>query len=166
MNIISKKTGQELATCHASNVDMTLAVLGIGRDEVHCVLNDSEAKLVIREGIDQVLPALSREGVMADVLAVVLAGLSQLTVALSKAKTLADVNAAAKPLAEISSAVDSAIQSGALKLPYMVKPGGAQGVLADMVQLSNGVSAVFAAVKMQSKEEKKQSVSLPPATKK
>lgn len=109
-------------------------------------LREREARLdSVRRSIDQVADPKSREGVISDVLGVVVVGLAQLTVALSKAKTIADVNAAAQPLADIGTAVDAAVKSGALKLPYMVKSGGAQGVLADMTKLSNGVAAVFAA---------------------
>ena len=105
----------------------------------------------VRSAIDNVADAKTREGVISDVLGVVVVGLSQLTVELSKAKTLADVNAAAQPLADIGTAVDAAVKSGALKLPYMVKSGGAQGVLADMTKLSNGVAAVFAAAQTPTK---------------
>lgn len=107
--------------------------------------DQAEIKATLRQKIDEVADAKTREGVTSDVLGVVVVGLAQLTVALSKAKTLADVNAAAQPLADIGTAVDAAVKSGALKLPYMVKTGGAQGVLADMTKLSNGVAAVFAA---------------------
>lgn len=105
----------------------------------------------LRKSIDGVADPQSREGVMSDVLGVVVVGLAQLTVALSKAKTLADVNAAAQPLADIGAAVDAAVKSGALKLPYMVKASGAQGVLADMTRLSNGVTAVLAAAQTPAK---------------
>lgn len=105
----------------------------------------------VRQAIDGVADAKSREGVMSDVLGVIVVVLAQLTVALSKAKTLADVNAAAQPLADIGVAVDAAVKSGALKLPYMVKTGGAQGVLADMTKLSNSVAAVFAAAQTPAK---------------
>jgi hypothetical protein len=88
---------------------------------------------------------------MSDVLGVMVVGISQLTVALSKAKTLAEVNAAAQPLADIGAAVDAAVKSGALKLPYMVKTGGAQAVLADMTKLSNGVAEVFVAAQTPAK---------------
>lgn len=101
----------------------------------------------LRKKIDAVADTASREGVLSDVLGVVVIGLAQLTVALSKAKTLADVNEAAKPLAEIGTSVDAAVKSGALTLPYMVKTGGAAAVLADMTKLSNGVSAVMQAAK-------------------
>lgn len=105
----------------------------------------------VRQAIDGVADSKSREGITSDVLGVVVVGLAQLSVALSKAKTLADVNAAAQPLADIGAAVDAAVKSGALKLPYMVKAGGAQGVLADMTKLSNGVAAVFAAAQAPAK---------------
>jgi hypothetical protein len=105
----------------------------------------------VRQAIDGVADAKSREGVMSDVLGVVVVGLAQLTIALSKAKTLAEVNAAAQPLADIGTAVDAAVKSGALKLPYMVKAGGAQAVLTDMTKLSNGVAAVFAAAQTPAK---------------
>lgn len=110
-----------------------------------------EKRQLIRKSIDAVADGPSREGVISDILGVVVVGLAQLTVALSKAKTLADVNAAAQPLADIGAAVDTAVKSGALKLPYMVKTGGAQGVLADMTKLSNGVAAVFAATQAPAK---------------
>ncbi len=109
------------------------------------------AKDRLRMQIEGVADTKAREGVMSDVLGVVVVGLAQLIVALSKAKTLADVNAAAQPLADIGAAVDAAVKSGALKLPYMVKAGGAQGVLADTTKLSNGVAAVFAAAQAPAK---------------
>ncbi len=111
--------------------------------EERAAMNREIDRQRVRQAIDGVADSKSREGVMSDVLGVVVVGLAQLTVALSKAKTLADVNAAAQPLADIGAAVDAAVKSGALKLPYMVKSGGAQGVLADMTKLSNGVAAVF-----------------------
>jgi hypothetical protein len=97
----------------------------------------------LRAKIDCISDAESREGVMADVLSVVLVGLSQLSVSLAAATTLADVNAAAKPIADICAVIDTEVKAGTLKLPYMVKPNGAQGVLVDMISLSNGVSAVL-----------------------
>ena len=109
------------------------------------------AKDRLRMQIENVADGKTREGIVSDVLGVVVVGLAQLTVALSKAKTLADVNAAAQPLADIGTVVDAAVKSGALKLPYMVKTGGAQGVLADMTKLSNGVAAVFAAAQTPAK---------------
>lgn len=112
---------------------------------------DEARKSSIRAAIEKQADQLTREGVLSDVLGVVVVGLAQLAVALSKAKTLADVNAAAQPLADIGTAVDAAVKSGALKLPYMVKSGGAQGVLADMTKLSNGVAAVFAAAQTPAK---------------
>ena len=115
------------------------------------VANADAQRQAVRQKIDEVADAKTREGIVSDVLGVVVVGLSQLTVALSKAKNLADVNAAAQPLADIGAAVDAAVKSGALKLPYMVKSGGAQGVLADMTKLSNGVAAVFAAAQSPAK---------------
>lgn len=107
----------------------------------------SARKSSIRARIDAQADQATREGVISDVLGVVVVGLSQLTVALSKAKSLAEVNEAAKPLAEIGESIDAAVKSGALTLPYMVKTGGAGAVLADMTKLSNGVSAVMQAAK-------------------
>lgn len=112
---------------------------------------DEARKSAVRAAIERQADQLTREGILSDVLGVVVVGLAQLTVALSKAKTLADVNAAAQPLADIGAAVDAAVKSGALKLPYMVKAGGAQGVLTDMTKLSNGVAAVFAATQAPAK---------------
>lgn len=108
-------------------------------------------KSALRARIDAQADQSTREGVMSDVLGIVVVGLAQLTVALSNAKTIADVNAAAQPLADIGRAVDAAVKSGALKMPYMVKTGGAQAVLADMTKLSNGVAAVFAAAQSPAK---------------
>ena len=63
----------------------------------------------------------------------------------------ADANAAAQPLADFGAAVDTAVKSGALTLPYMVKGGGAQGALANMTELANGMAAVFAAAQAPAK---------------
>lgn len=112
---------------------------------------DDARKSALRAAIERQADQLTREGVLSDVLGVVVVGLAQLTVGLSKAKTLADVNAAAQPLADIGTAVDAAVKSGELTLPYMVKPTGAHGVLADMTKLSNGVAAVFAAAQTPAK---------------
>ncbi|CAJ0699996.1 hypothetical protein LMG19089_02483 [Ralstonia edaphis] len=103
------------------------------------------AKERLRMQIEGVADTKTREGVMSDVVGILFVGLSELVVALSKAKSIADVNSAVEPLVKIGSAVDTAVKSGALKLPYMVKDGGAQGVLADMTKLSNGIAAVIAA---------------------
>ena len=103
------------------------------------------AKERLRMQIEGVADTKTREGVMSDVVGMMFVGLAQLVVALSKAKSIADVNSAVEPLFKIGSAVDTAVKSGALKLPYMVKDGGAEGVLADMTKLSNGIAAVIAA---------------------
>jgi hypothetical protein len=150
MKIISK-SGVVIAECGIEMASQVLAGLGLKEDQVTLEYSSEESKQIVRQRINQVADSASREGVLSDVLGVVVVGLAQLTVALSKAKTLADVNAAAQPLADIGAAVDSAVKSGALKLPYMVKSGGAQGVLADMTKLSNGVAAVFAAAQTPAK---------------
>ncbi|CAJ0742097.1 hypothetical protein R16034_02968 [Ralstonia edaphis] len=103
------------------------------------------AKERLRMQIEGVADTKTREGVMSDVVGMMFVGLAELVVALSKAKSIADVNSAVQPLFKIGSAVDTAVKSGTLKLPYMVKDGGAQGVLADMTKLSNGIAAVIAA---------------------
>jgi hypothetical protein len=120
-------------------------------EAMHKDLAATQAKALIRANIESIADSRTREGVMSDVLGVMVVGISQLTVALSKAKTLAEVNAAAQPLADIGAAVDAAVKSGALKLPYMVKTGGAQAVLADMTKLSNGVAEVFVAAQTPAK---------------
>ena len=102
-----------------------------------------------RSNIDAIADPKTREGIMSDVLGVMVVGLSQLTVAISKAKTIDDIKAAAAPLAEIGAVIDAGVKSGAIKLPYTVKDGGAKGVLEKMVGLSNGVTAVLQASKTQ-----------------
>lgn len=150
MDVIDKSTGQVLATCAPETLGHVLAALTaagskFSAGDFQCVSTPAEKKMQLREAIDCVADAKSREGVISDVLGVVVVGLAQLAVALSKVKVVADVATAAQPLVDIGAAVDAAVKSGALTLPYMVKPGGAQGVLADMTALSNGVAAVFAA---------------------
>jgi hypothetical protein len=103
------------------------------------------AKERLRMQIEGVADTKTREGVISDIVGVMLVGLAELVVALSKAKSIADVNSAVEPLFKIGSAVDTAVKSGALTLPYMVKDGGAQGVLSDMTKLSNGIAAAIAA---------------------
>ncbi|PQA82730.1 hypothetical protein C5F52_14215 [Limnohabitans sp. TS-CS-82] len=141
-------------TERSKEADQLLASAGLSGSEIEAHWADAtkqENRKIVRDAIDKVADTKTREGVISDVLGVVVVGLSQLTVALSKAKSLADVNAAAQPLADIGAVVDAALKSGSLKLPYMVKTGGAQGVLADMTKLSNGVAAVFAAAQTPAK---------------
>ena len=104
---------------------------------------------LVRAQINSVADPQSREAIMSDVLGVMVVGLSQLTVAMSKAKTIEDIKAAAAPLAEIGAVIDAGVKSGAIKLPYTIKEGGAKGVLEKMVGLSNGVTAVLQASKAQ-----------------
>ena len=118
--------------------------------EEHLAMQAKFARLKVRDKIDELADPKSREGIMSDVLAVMVVGLSQLTVAIAKAKTIDDIKAAAAPLAEIGSVIDAGVKSGAIKLPYLVKEGGAKGVLEKMVGLSNGVTAVLQASKTQS----------------
>lgn len=102
-------------------------------------------KSTLRATIERNTDAMTREGILADVLAVVMVGLAKTTVALAEAKSIDDINKAAEPLHATAKAVLDAIESGALKLPYMLKADGVNGVLADMTKLSNGVSEVLAA---------------------
>lgn len=101
----------------------------------------------LRTAINFVADPGSREGVMADVLALTMMGLAQLAVQLAKAQSVADVAQAAAPLAQLAGELVAKVESGALKLPYMSKPGGAGAVLEDMVKLANGVSAALAAAR-------------------
>jgi hypothetical protein len=114
--------------------------------------DQAEIRATLRQKIDEFADAKTREGVLSDVLGVAIVGLAQLSVALGTAKTIADVNAAAKPLAAIGAAIDSAVKSGDLVLPFMVKAGGAQAVLVDLMKLSNGVSAVLASAQGPAKQ--------------
>lgn len=97
----------------------------------------------VREKVGSLADQGTREGVMSDVLAVLVVGFSHLTVAIAKAKTLDDIKTAAAPLAVIGEVIDAGIKDGSIKLPYMVKKGGAEAVLQDMVKLSNGVTQVL-----------------------
>lgn len=117
--------------------------------EEHLAMQAKFARMKTRDNIDALADPKTREGIMSDVLGVMVVGLSQLTVAISKAKTIEDIKAAAAPLAEIGAVIDAGVKSGAIKLPYTIKEGGAKGVLEKMVGLSNGVTAVLQASKTQ-----------------
>ncbi len=109
----------------------------------HKAFQEKVAKEKVRDNIDTIADPKAREGVMSDVLAVLVVGFSHLTVAIAKAKTLDDIKTAAAPLAVIGEVIDAGIKDGSIKLPYMVKKGGAEAVLQDMVKLSNGVTQVL-----------------------
>lgn len=109
----------------------------------HQAVQAKVAKEKVRDNIDTIADPKAREGVMSDVLAVLVVGFSHLTVAIAKAKTLDDIKAAAAPLAVIGEVIDAGIKDGSIKLPYMVKNGGAEAVLQDMVKLSSGVTQVL-----------------------
>lgn len=100
-------------------------------------------RTLVRQQIETIADTRSREGVLADVLSLILVNVSQLAVSIAQAKTLADIKAAAQPVADTLASVDSAVKNGSLVLPYMVKPEGVTGVLADMTTLSNEVSAIL-----------------------
>lgn len=117
--------------------------------EEYMAMQAKFARQKVRDNIDELADPKTREGIMSDVLGVMVVGLSQLTVAISKAKTIEDIKAAAAPLAEIGAVIDAGVKSGAIKLPYTIKEGGAKGVLEKMVGLSNGVTAVLQASKTQ-----------------
>ncbi|AWK14756.1 hypothetical protein SK355_07415 [Candidatus Fukatsuia symbiotica] len=97
----------------------------------------------IRQQIETFADTRSREGILADVLGLMLVNFSQLTMAMAQAKTVSDIKAAAQPLADIFTVIDAEVKAGTLKLPYRVKPRGAQGVLADMSHLSNDITVVL-----------------------
>lgn len=97
----------------------------------------------IHQQIECLADTHSREGILTDVLGVILVNFSQLVVALTQAKTFADINSAAQSIADIVAVVDTAVKSGELTLPYMVKSKGVSGVLSDISKLSNNVSAVL-----------------------
>lgn len=101
----------------------------------------------LRTAINFVADPGSREGVMADVLALTMMGLAQLAVQLARVQNVADVARAAAPLAQLAGELVAKVESGKLQLPYMSKPGGAGAVLEDMVRLANGVSAALAAAR-------------------
>lgn len=105
---------------------------------------DVVAREELRNRINCIADGPSREGILSDILAVVV-GLAQLTAALATAQSLEEIRGAAGPLAVLGAEVNAALTDGTLVLPYMVKGGGPQGVLADMIRLSNGVSTALQA---------------------
>ena len=105
---------------------------------------DMPKREIIRARIGASADPQSREGITADVLAILLVGIADLSAGLASAKTVADVAAAAKPLADQLAGVRQALASGALRLPYSVKAGGASQVLLDMADLANVVTDALA----------------------
>lgn len=104
----------------------------------------------IRQQIETRADMGSREGILADTVALILVYFSQLTTALAEAKTVSDINTATQPIAEVMAVVDVAVKAGSLKLPYMVKPLGAEGILSDISTLSNEITDILLKAQTQS----------------
>lgn len=88
--------------------------------------------------------SLSREGVVSDVLAVVLVNYCELVEKLATAKTVEAVREATSAQLGFSKAVNDAIRGGALRLPYAAKGLDQTAVLDDLKALSNKVSDALA----------------------
>lgn len=142
MKILNKQ-GNEIATCNVSNLAHALHMLGIHCHEVNIVLEPDEIKQRTREQINITADAQTREGIMADALAVMMVGVARLSVILSKAKTLEDVRLATADLAEFGEKITTEMNMGNLKFPYTIKPRGAMGALEDMFKLSNSVTTAL-----------------------
>lgn len=113
----------------------------------------------VREKVGQFADPSTREGVIADVAAVLVVGLAQTVRAIATGKDLTEIKAAVAGLQPFADAVLSqlvttddmrdpvaAMQAGKVLMPYMVK-GDAAKVVKDMGQLANGVSAALLAAR-------------------
>ncbi len=100
----------------------------------------------LRYQIDSTAGPASREGVMADVLAYFVNAQAAAAVAVAKASTIADIKAAFAEQAAIGQQLLELQASGALIFPYRAKGLDGAGILADLVRVSNGVSAALGAV--------------------
>jgi hypothetical protein len=114
------------------------------------------AKTQIRQSVEAVAEAGSREGVIADVAAVLVVGLAKVVQAIAAGKDLAAVRAAVVPLQPFADAVlgsmasaqelqdpVAAMGAGKVVFPYQVK-GDEARVVGDMSRLANGVSLALA----------------------
>ncbi|CDL83729.1 hypothetical protein [Xenorhabdus szentirmaii] len=97
----------------------------------------------IRKEIDRLSDSVAREGILSDILGVLLVHFSSLVVELTKIKTLEDIKIISQPLAEVFDTIDEAIKDGTLTLPYMVKSDGISKSFSDMKNLSNGISKIL-----------------------
>lgn len=140
---IYNKNGEELAVCQMQHLEHTLQVLGKKTDEVHILFDPVELKQYIRNQINTVADASTREGIMGDALALTIVSLGKFAVTLRQAKTIEEIQLAAEPLAKIYEEMLSAIDTGKLTFPYTVKPRGVAGVIEDLVHLSNNVSTTL-----------------------
>lgn len=113
--------------------------------------------LAVRKEIDTAAQPLTREGVIADVSALLVVGLAQTVKAIAAGKDLAAVQAAVASLQPFADAVLSklatpadmqdptaAIAAGKVVMPYMAK-GDAAKVVTNMASLANGVSLALLA---------------------
>lgn len=137
-------------TDHAQDVSENLPSLEAYQQHLQVI-----AKAQIRQSVNEAADTPTREGVIADVAALLVVGLAQTVRAIATGKDLAEVKAAVSGLQPFADAVLSqlatsadmrdpvaAMQAGKVLMPYMVK-GDAAKVVKDMGQLANGVSAAL-----------------------
>ncbi|MBD2782889.1 hypothetical protein [Xenorhabdus szentirmaii] len=110
---------------------------GLEREE------DVRERASIRKEIDRLSDSVAREGILSDILGVLLVHFSRLVVELTKIKTLEDIKIISQPLAEVFDTIDEAIKDGTLTLPYMVKSDGIYKSFSDMKNLLNGISKIL-----------------------
>ncbi|PHM25142.1 hypothetical protein [Xenorhabdus budapestensis] len=100
-------------------------------------------RTLIRKQIDSLSEPAVREGILSDILGLLLVHFSNLIIKLTKIKTLEDIKSISQPSAEIFVAIDEAIKDGSLILPYMVKSDGIAKSFSDMKDLSNSISNIL-----------------------
>lgn len=133
-------------TQHMTDLDVAMVDLGN---------TDNTRLFALRAQINNMTDPATREGVIADVAALLVVGLAQTVHAIGAGKDLAEIKAALTGLQPFADAVLSqlvtaadmrdpaaAMQAGKVIMPYMVK-GDAAKVVKDMGQLANGVSAAL-----------------------
>lgn len=137
------ETNTENTTQHMTDLDVAMVDLGD---------TDNTQLFALRAKINHMADPASREGVIADVAAVLVVGLASVVKAIAAGKDLAAVRAAVGPLEPFADAVlgtlatpadladpAAAIAAGKTVFPYQVK-GDAARVVGDMQRLANGVS--------------------------
>jgi hypothetical protein len=101
------------------------------------------ARALIRKQIDSISDSDTREGILSDVLGILLVNFSHLVLELTKVKTFEDIKSISQPIYELFSTIEEDIKNNLFTLPYMVKPDGASKTFSDMKNLSNRISNIL-----------------------
>ncbi|WFQ78221.1 hypothetical protein PXH59_10560 [Xenorhabdus sp. SF857] len=97
----------------------------------------------IRNKIDGLSDSGTREGILFDILGILLVNFSNLVIELKKVKTLEDIKSISLPTAEIFNMIYKTINDGSFIFPYMVKSDGISKSFYDIKNLSNNISNIF-----------------------